>query len=499
MTEFSLPDLSVTRDVIERIQFSVASRNAEAKLSECATHVFAAQYSDNPSAVQWQYVASGAACLLRNRELHKNGRKYMWSMSLCLYNVSYGVLVWKAKLLSNCDYTAISDNFHVFALGEVNVIVGLLFSSREQACELNTTYMTWHQARMRDDGKKGPSTVAPASAPAGRFNKKMISKPCNFQHIQGTQALDECLEIEKIKADILAAFFGLGTAVGRTEVDSIEQKKKKKKKDQVKAKPSFREIPVPACRTLSKSLPLSDGAAYAHNEHHVTNSYPPFEPQSAPPPLTSPNQAPVYPHPHEGATTNGVSPPPPQQASAYNYSQSNGYPDEHRPDVYTNMDALPNSQNALPANYTEIDSLPSESDHGGAGMSYQNIDSLPQDQELPPSTYTNIESLPEDQGDMYTNIDSLPSESSAPSTSYTNIDSLPSKPVESEANYANFNSLQQESENYANLPNGPGGQPMNYQNIDSLPLDSPPPRIDFDLEKELAGSFLFQSPLMSAN
>lgn len=256
--ESSLPDLIISKELIERIQFSVASRNAEAKLSECAAHVFAAPYSDNPHDVNWQYVSSGVSCLLRNRELSKNGRKYMWSMSLCLYNASYGVLVWKAKLLPNSDYTAVADNFHVFALGEVNVLIGLMFSSRDRACELYTTYTKWHQERMRDDGKKGfVSLAAQAGNEPARFRKEMISKPCNFQHIQGTQAIDECMDIEKIKADIIAALFGLGTKAGRSESDGEvrNQKSKKKKKEVVKQRLEFKEIILPQTGQISASPP----------------------------------------------------------------------------------------------------------------------------------------------------------------------------------------------------------------------------------------------------
>lgn len=255
--EYAVPDLIISKELIERIQFSVSSRNAEAKLSECAAHVFAAQYSDNPNNIKWQYVSSGVACLLRNRELAKNGRKYVWSVSLCLYNASYGVLVWKAKIQMNSDYTAVADNFHVFALGEVDVIVGLMFSSKEKACELNTVYTKWHQERLRDDGKKGNISQAQGGAEPTRFRKEMISKPCNFQHIQGTQAIDECMDIEKIKADIVAAFFGIGTKVGRSETDGDQHhhQKKKKKKEQPKQRLQFREIVIPQTQSLATSPP----------------------------------------------------------------------------------------------------------------------------------------------------------------------------------------------------------------------------------------------------
>lgn len=288
MSEFvNLPNISITKDLIERIQFSLSSRNAENKVAECSVHIFASKIVENLQEIQWQYVASGVPCMLRNRELTKNGRKYMWSMNLCLYNAQYGVLVWKSKLAPNSDYTAVADNFQVFALSEVNVIMGMLFSSKEQACELNTVYTTWHQQRQRDDGKKGPATTGGGgAAQVSRFRKEMISKPCNFQHIQGTQALDECLEIEKIKSDIIAALFGLGTSVGRSEVDgpaAVKRKSaqsKKSKHEISKPKMTFKMINIPQT-SLNSSRPVSphlsppasaSNTSSAHEQLHMTHT-----------------------------------------------------------------------------------------------------------------------------------------------------------------------------------------------------------------------------------
>jgi hypothetical protein len=458
---YNLPDLTVSKDVIERIQFSVSSRNAEAKLSECATHVFAAQYSDNPRSIQWQYVASGAACLLRNRELHRNGRKYMWSMSLCLYNVNYGVLVWKAKLLSSCDYTAVADNFHVFALGEVNVVVGLLFSSREQACEQNTTYMRWHQERMRDDGKKGPATVVSAAAntPAIRFRKEQISKPCNFQHIQGTQALDECLEIEKIKADILAAFFGLGTSVGRSEIDTSDQKKKgKKKKDQAKSRLTFKDISIPVLvKSPPTSPPMSEAAASSPSSYPHQESPTNFEPQSAAHAQQPHPQDSMYsnfPLPQEGAVNDGTvrdSPPPPtvEEMAAYNYEQEPEYPRQP--------------------------SLSYETEQYEHQQHYINLDPEP-------------EPLPQSPQESYSNSTPYSRENSQ-----TSHGSQPGGGVVVQ-HYANLEPAQQfvaEENPYDNLQSVTN----NSNQQDGYGYESPPPRLDFNLEKELAESFLFQSPL----
>ena len=284
MSEFiNVPNITITKDLIERIQFSLSSRNAENKVAECSVHVFASKFVENLQEIQWHYVTSGVPCLLRNRELHKNGRKYVWSMNLCLYNAHYGVLVWKSKLAPNCEYTAVADNFQVFALSEVNVIMGMLFSSKEQACELNTIYTTWHQERQRDDGKKGPASTASVAQPT-RFRKEMISKPCNFQHIQGTQAIEECLEIEKTKGDIMAALFGLGTSAGRSEADGPAVKRKssqsKKSKHEIsKPKTTFKMISIPQTSLNTPPItppispvPYAIEPSSAHEQLHMAHT-----------------------------------------------------------------------------------------------------------------------------------------------------------------------------------------------------------------------------------
>ena len=236
--QFDLPETQVSKDLIERVQFSVSSRNAGSKVSECLTHVFVSPYSDDPSTVNWQYVASGVTCLLRKKELAKSGRKMVWSVHLCLYNVTYGVLVWKGTVTPNSCYTAVTDTFHVFVMQELNAIVGLLFEESSQAKEFLRAYLQWDAEKAKEERSKGNSG---SSSPA-QFRKEMISKPCNFQHIQGTQALDECMDIEKIKTDIQAAFFGLGSAQARR---SVETKSGKRKKDAGRPRIQFQNISVP--------------------------------------------------------------------------------------------------------------------------------------------------------------------------------------------------------------------------------------------------------------
>ena len=247
--QFNLPDTQVPKDVIERVQFSVSSRNAGSKVSECLTHVFVSAYSDDPSAVDWQYVSSGVTCLLRKKELSKNGRKLVWTVNMCLYSVTYGVLVWKGTIAPNSCYTAAAENFHVYVMHELNAIVGLLFEESSQARELLRSYLQWDAEKVKEERSKGGggSTSSPS-----QFRKAMISKPCNFQHIQGTQALDECMEIEKIKTDIQAAFFGLASTRGRNSTDGHRPSGGKRKKDAGKPRIQLQNVPIPHRASASR-------------------------------------------------------------------------------------------------------------------------------------------------------------------------------------------------------------------------------------------------------
>jgi hypothetical protein len=237
--QFSLPETQVPKDVIDRVQFSVSSRNAGSKVSECLAHVFVSPYCDDPAAINWQYVSSGVTCLLRKKEVGKSGRKLVWTVHMCLYNVTYGVLVWKGAVPPNSCYTAVTDTFHVYVMHELNAVVGLLFDEASQAREFLRAYIQWDAEKVKEERAKGGGGGG-SSSPA-QFRKEMISKPCNFQHIQGTQALDECIEIEKIKTDIQATFFGLGSARARDSKSGGG----KRKKDAGRPRLQLQNISVP--------------------------------------------------------------------------------------------------------------------------------------------------------------------------------------------------------------------------------------------------------------
>lgn len=452
MSEFSVPDIPISKDLIDRILFSISSRNAEAKVSECVTHVFGSKFADDPRSIDWQYIASGVTCLLRNRELAKNGKKYVWAMNLCLYNAHYAVPVWKGKLAMNCGYTAVANNFHVFALSEVDAVIGLLFSDQKRANDVHKTYLEWHQERMRDE--KGKGYVPPQSS---RFKKDMISRPCNFQHIQGTQALDECLEIEKIKSDIHDSIFGLGPR-GRLGMDSPTLRSSghgRRKKDNQKPRMEFEKVRVPYTSPykLSASEPTLDTIPISEQPFDNRGSYP-YEGDpnavlytSSPAPLSATYPGPVDP----GSPTNHGNPLSPTIASLQSSliatlgasSAGGGLPYETVPDLESN-----------PAPYYN--------DQGHEPVSYEYDDQVPYQQEyIPPSANGFHDNGVHDNG-------------------YQGSQNSQEGPqqIQFEANIPSYN---------------PGGNGNYGYNL------SPPGRLDLNLEKEFSDSVLFKSTVVSTN
>ena len=234
-------EVPVSKQVVERVQFSVSSRNAEAKVCECTVHVFGSKFVEDPKAIEWQHITTGVICLVRSKEYVAAKKKYLWVLNLSIYDITYGVLVWKGQVGMDASYTAVADNFHVFALSEMGGIVGLMFAERGQAAEMNKTYTTWHDERMKSERVKEGA----ASPHGATFRKEMISKPCNFQHIQGAQAIEECIEIEKIKANVNGAFAGLAPKKSSDAVEQQGSRTPKKRKEVVKPKLEFEKVELP--------------------------------------------------------------------------------------------------------------------------------------------------------------------------------------------------------------------------------------------------------------
>lgn len=282
--EFHLPDVEVTEGLLERVQFSVSSRNAEAKICETVAHVFGSPMVVSPRAIDWSYITTGVVAILRNKELIK--KKYVWSLNLCIYSIQHGVLVWKGKIPMDCNYTDVSDNFHVLALEERSGILGIIFQNDGTAKSFYDTISHWITEGLIDD--KGKPSQEP---PKFKFRKEMISKPCNFQHVQGSQAIEECIEIERIKAHILAsvASFKLSDTTDSMSFSKGRTSSKSKKKEPQKPKLPFKEIEAPATtvdRVEEQSVSdqeLSNGGSSPMVEHTVSEETYRFQPT---PPLS---------------------------------------------------------------------------------------------------------------------------------------------------------------------------------------------------------------------
>lgn len=276
--EFHLPDLSITDRLLERVQFSVSSRNAESRVCETVTHVFGSPMVITPRSIDWKYITTGIVALLRDKEMVK--KKLVWTLNLCIYNIEYSVLVWKGRIPMDCNYTVVSDNFHVLALEDGSGILGIMFQNTDIAHNFQLTVSSWIAEGLRDERGKAPP--APAKV---KFRKEMISKPCNFQHIQGSQAIDECLEIERIKGHIIASLASLRLRDATNSGSfSKARQSKSKKKDPPKSFPPFKEFEVPAASVESPTRVPSDHTPTDHTHQTLPNgSGPDYHFQTTPP------------------------------------------------------------------------------------------------------------------------------------------------------------------------------------------------------------------------
>jgi hypothetical protein len=302
-TEFHVPDVKVTESLLERVQFSVSSRNAEAKICQTVAHVFGSPNVVSPRAIDWNYITTGLLAMLRNKEVVK--KKYVWSLNLCIYNIQHGVLVWKGTIPMDCNYTDVSDNFHVLSLGEENGIMGIVFQDEDVAKSFYSTITSWIAEGLKDDKGKPPPEASKV-----KFRKEMISKPCNFQHIQGSQAIDECIEIERVKGHILAslASFKLKDTTDAAGLSKSRSSSKSKKKDQSKPKIPFKEIEAPA--TFIERTGLLDSTD--GDSDTLTNGTSPTPPPTGyrfqpTPPLSRETSFPPQPPPLNSYNTTGGS------------------------------------------------------------------------------------------------------------------------------------------------------------------------------------------------
>lgn len=229
---------------LDKIRFSFSSRNAESLVSGCRAHVFVTSMKTNPgelATMDWKYVLSGIVAMLRNRVVSRKGAE--WQLSMCIVDQRYGVSVWKETLGMACSYSVIGDRFHVFELYSVEGILGVLFESEMVAAEFQATYMKWNRERSElSERKEKTKDLAPL---VPRFTRDMISKPCNFQHVAGSQALEQIMDIEKVKSDVQLKIQSVGPKKESIDGAVYQKPTKKLRKAATMTSARFEGYPIP--------------------------------------------------------------------------------------------------------------------------------------------------------------------------------------------------------------------------------------------------------------
>ena len=229
--------------MLDKVKFNFSSRNAESLVSSCRAHIFVSALHSEPSdlaRMEWKYVLTGITALLRNKVYGKKSILDSWQTSLCLVDMTFGITVWTGILSTDCSYSVIGDRFHVFELSEVQGLMGILFESEVVAAEFQATYHKWFRERSGGDKKEKTKDL---SALVPRFTREMISKPCNFQHISGSQALEQILDVEKVKSDVCLKIKSIGPA--KEGVDAPQDKKKKVSRSSTLTGASYEGFPIP--------------------------------------------------------------------------------------------------------------------------------------------------------------------------------------------------------------------------------------------------------------
>ena len=255
----------LTEESLERIKFSFSSKNAENTVAPCLVQIYVSE--DHTGPIVWQQVTSGVVALLRNKESTKKG--WIWNISVAIADRYHGMCVWKDKLSTESGYTALSDNFHVFAVSNIQAIVAFVFETAEHGRNFAETYKQWALDKKRDDGSKGKVQ------PGRRFTRELISRPCNFQHISGSAALAQIQQMEDAKQAVGRAITTIGPrrAVPLDSIDGgdVSGGKRKKKGQSRPDRPSrFENMNLPMPGDNISGLDL----AYSQEPSSVRGSTP---------------------------------------------------------------------------------------------------------------------------------------------------------------------------------------------------------------------------------
>ncbi|XP_065900474.1 histone-lysine N-methyltransferase 2D-like [Dysidea avara] len=253
----------LTEEALERIKFSFSSKNAENTVAPCLVQIYVSE--DHTGPIVWQQVTSGVVALLRNKESTKKG--WLWNISVAIADRYHGMCVWKDKLTTESGYTALSDNFHVFAVSNIQAIVAFVFEAADHGRNFAETYKEWALDKKRDDGSKGKVQAS------RRFTRELISRPCNFQHISGSAALAQIQQMEDAKQAVgrVIATIGPRRAVPLDSIDGDGGGKRKKKTQARPDRPSrFENMNLPMPGDNCSGLDL----AYSQEPSSVRGSTP---------------------------------------------------------------------------------------------------------------------------------------------------------------------------------------------------------------------------------
>ena len=187
---FCLQHEKFTEKLLKRVQFSVSSSNAQSTVCDSIVYVFGASMPSSSEQVEWKYITSGIVAMLRQMDPTK--RKYKYCLDLWIHHVRHGVLIWSGNIPQDCNYTVVASNFHVLAIGEGEVILGLMIENEKSASNFHNVVRKWIE-EIHEGKKKG------AKSPQ---NPTGISRPFGFEHVQSLESLEQLQEIEDIKARV---------------------------------------------------------------------------------------------------------------------------------------------------------------------------------------------------------------------------------------------------------------------------------------------------------
>ena len=212
-----------TEQLFEKVKFSVASLHGQSIVCPTIVHLLGAPTTCNPSRLEWKYLGPVVVAALRTKDTSKG--KHAWALHLCMYLTRFGMLAWKTQLSYECDYTALSPEFHVLALEGDEGILGLWYQSQTEADHFNTALAQWLHEPPKNDRTPSPSRRPPSK----RITKGMISSPSLCVHVQSRTPEEEQKVSEKFEIAQEQLFTKLESIkLPPTQLDAVVRRSKSK-------------------------------------------------------------------------------------------------------------------------------------------------------------------------------------------------------------------------------------------------------------------------------